>query len=198
MSKYRNYAFNHLIFMADAHTAAVLENNFSGTGSNMRRALRYASSSLNSGVEWGFTDDVASVNAFMLNGNHDNFTGETWNTARWSSIRNELAAKGATVSWSELKEVATYDGTNGPGSSASGDIYTEGNVQIILFEPATGKLEVAFHPKTGYVESNPTFEMIYAARQIMPWIPLLLFNDYSSFGCAGQNRQRAVDESSTR
>jgi hypothetical protein len=169
----RNYAFNHLIFMADADNAAVLENNFSGTGSAMRRELRYSGSELNTGIEWGFTDAVASVNAFMLNGNHDNFTGETWNTARWSSIRSELAAKGATVSWLELKEVATYDGTDGPGSSESGDIYTDGNIQIILFEPATGKLEVAFHPKTGSVGSNPAFDTIYNPS-IMPGIFLLL------------------------
>jgi hypothetical protein len=173
----KKYAFNHLIFMADATAAAVLENNFSGTGSNMRRALRYDDSALNSGIAWGFTDAVASVNAFMLNGNHDNFTGETSNTARWSSIRNELAAKGETVSWAELKEIATYDGGNGPGSATSGDIYSEENTQIILFEPSTGKLEVAFHPKTGSVASNPTFDVIYPARRIMPWIPLLLLKD---------------------
>lgn len=102
----RNYAFNHLIFMADANNAAVLENNFSGTGSNMRRALRYSNSVLNSGIDWGFTDAVASVNTFMLDGNHDNSTGKTWNTARWGSIRSQLTAKGAAVSWSELKEIA--------------------------------------------------------------------------------------------
>lgn len=172
----KNYAFNHLIFMADAVSAVVLENNFSGTGSNMRRALRYADSVLNSGIEWGFTDAVASVNAFMLLGNHDNFTGELWNTARWGSFRSQLASKGATVTWEELKEIATYEGGNGPGSNTTGDIYTDGNIQIILFEPASGKLEVAFHPKTGAVQSNPVFDVVFADNPVLPWIPLLLMD----------------------
>ena len=142
----------------------------------MRRALRYADSALNSGIEWGFTNAVASVNAFMLLGNHDNFTGELWNTARWSSFRSQLASKGATVTWEELKEIATYEGGNGPGSNTTGDIYTDGNIQIILFEPASGKLEVAFHPKTGTVQSNPVFDVVFAAHPVLPWIPLLLMD----------------------
>lgn len=176
----RNYAFNHIIFMADQDTAAALENNFSGTGSNMRRALRDHESALNDGIAWGFIDAVASVNAFMLDGNHDNFTGDIRNTARWGSIRSQLSAKGATVTWAELKEIATYDGGDGPGAMESGDIYSEENIQVILFEPSTGRLEVAFHPKTGSPTSNPMFDLVcegLALRHDMPWIPLLLLGD---------------------
>jgi hypothetical protein len=176
----RNYAFNHIIFMADTDTAAVLENNFSGTGSNIRRALRDDDSALNAGVEWGFIDAVASVNSFVLKGNHDNFTGEIRNTARWGSIRSQLMAKGETVTWAELKEIATYDGGDGPGAMESGDIYSEENIQVILFEPYTGRLEVAFHPKTGSPTSNPMFDLVcedLPDRQDMPWLPLLLLDD---------------------
>ena len=87
------------------------------------------------------------------------------------SLLDSYIAEGA---WKEIKEIASYDGENGPGSNTSGDIYTDGNIQIILFEPATGKLEVAFHPQAGSVASNPTFDLIYAAPPMMLWIPLLL------------------------
>ena len=176
----RDYAFNHIIFMADRDTAAALENNFSGTGSNMRRALRDHESALNDGITWGFIDGVAAVNAFMLDGNHDNFTGDIRNTARWASIGSQLSAKGATVTWAELKEIATYDGGDGPGAMEFGDIYSEENIQVILFEPSTGRLEVAFHPENGSPTSNPMFDLVCEGlplRQDMPWIPLLLLGD---------------------
>src|SRR5512133_161840 len=44
----RKYTFNHLVLLSDKNSAGVLENNFSGAGLNIRRALRTDTSSLNS------------------------------------------------------------------------------------------------------------------------------------------------------
>ncbi|HBE73785.1 MAG TPA: hypothetical protein DDW31_06850, partial [candidate division Zixibacteria bacterium] len=46
----RHYAYNHLVLMSDRNGGGVLENNFSGSGTAMRRALRRDSSGLNPGV----------------------------------------------------------------------------------------------------------------------------------------------------
>ncbi len=155
------YTVNHLIFLSDPDVSKVLENNFSGTGSNMRRALRTDSSELNDGVTWGIPNAIACVNSFVLKGNHDNFTGADFNTARWESFRRELLAKGDGVTFDQLKEVATYHTQEYPDAQSSGDIYCGANQTIVLFEPATFRLEVAFKPRDGSpLPARPVFNSI--------------------------------------
>jgi hypothetical protein len=156
----RNYAFNHLIFLSDKYTTHVLENNFSGTGTNIRRALRNDTSSLNPGITWGFTNAVAAVNSFLLLGNHDNHTGVMSNTKRWSSIKTQLQLYGDTVTLNELKLIASFDHGNGPGLQSDGDIYNIGTQQIVIFQPDVFHLEVAFKPKSGIMPTVPIFDNI--------------------------------------
>lgn len=156
----RNYAFNHLIFLSDKQTSQVLENNFSGTGTNMRRALRSDTSSLNPGITWGFTNAVAAVNSFLLLGNHDNFTGVLSNTNRWSSIKTQLQLYGVTITLNELKLIASFHNGDVPGSQSNGDIYNSSTQQIALFQPDIFHLEVAFKPKSGILPTDPIFENI--------------------------------------
>ena len=156
----RNYAFNHLILLSDKYTSHVLENNFSGTGTNIRRALRNDTSSLNPGITWGFTNAVAAVNSFLLSGNHDNHTGVLSNTKRWSSIKTQLQLYGDTVTLNELKLIASFDNGNGPGLQSDGDIYNIGTQQIVIFQPDVFHLEVAFKPKSGIMPTVPIFDNI--------------------------------------
>ena len=156
----KNYAFNHLILLSDKQTSQVLENNFSGTGTNIRRALRSDTSSLNPGITWGFTNAVAAVNSFLLLGNHDNHTGVLSNTKRWSSIKTQLQLYGDTITLNELKLIASFDNGNGPGFQSDGDIYNSGTQQIIIFQPDIFHLEIAFKPKSGIMPTDPVFEKI--------------------------------------
>ncbi len=134
----RSYCYNHDVLLADADEVAVLENNFSGWGDNMHRALRYDDSALNPGVEWNHDDVVAVVNSFVLKGNHDNHTDAPWNTARWRYFSQAVDEYGPTIDRLELKSIAT------------GDVYNPGNCQhLTVFEPQTLELEVMFKPGGG-------------------------------------------------
>ncbi len=157
----RHYAYNHLVLMSDRNGGGVLENNFSGSGTAMRRALRRDSSGLNPGVEWEHPGAVAAVNSFVLAGNHDNHTGVQFNTGRWASFRSQLGAFGQ-VDWEELKLVAGFDNGNGPGYEYT-DIYNAGNHQIVCFRPDSMILEVAFKPKSGVLPDDPIFQRVPAS-----------------------------------
>lgn len=158
----KHYAYNHLILLSDQVGGGVLENNFSGTGTNVRRALRRDTSALNPGIEWEYQGAVAAVNSFVLAGNHDNHTGVQFNTGRWSSFRSQVGLCGGEADWEELKLAASFDNGNGPGYEYT-DIYNAGNHQIVCFRPDSMALEVAFKPKSGVLPSDPFFQRVPVA-----------------------------------
>ena len=156
----RNYPFNHNVLLSDSQTSKVLEDNFSGTGTNMQRALRSDTSALNPGITWGLTDAVATVNSFLLLGNHDNHTGNPSNMNRWESLKTQLQNYAGTITLDELKLIASFDNDDGPDNSSDGDIYNSGTQQIVLFQPDNFHMEVAFKPKSGILPADPVFEDI--------------------------------------
>lgn len=145
----KRYAFNHNILMADRQACAVLENNISGEGTNMRRELRTYDSQLNPGVEWGFADAIGVVNSFLLNGNHDNHTHNSSNTNRFETMKSQLAVKGETVTKEELIEI-----------SFESSMYGYSSQHIVIFDPTSSGVDVFFHPKTGNNPGIPVFETI--------------------------------------
>lgn len=145
----RHYAFNHNVLFSDTNTSRVLENDLSGT-----RALRTPSSALNSGITWGLSNALGCVNSFVLKGNHDNHTGEPWNYLRWNNGRTQLSAKGKTVTVAELKAVACYR------TEDDGCIYHDGNQMIVLFQPATRALQIAFRPRNNVLPAVPAFTAV--------------------------------------
>lgn len=153
------YAFNHLIALADAKTGGVLENNISGTGSNMRRALRRADSPLNEGITWGISDAVGCVNSFLLAGNHDNHSDNNANTGRWHAMKEKLLEKGDKVTLDGLKDVISFHHGEEPGSAGDGDLYNTRTQQIVMFQPDSFHLEVFFRPK-GSLPPKPVFREI--------------------------------------
>lgn len=158
----KHYAYNHLVLMSDRFGGGVLENNFSGTGTAMRRALRRDTSELNPGIEWEYPGAVAAVNSFVLSGNHDNHTGVQFNTGRWSSFRSQVGLGGGQVDWEELKIIAGFDNGNGPGYEYT-DIYNAGNHQIVCFRPDSMVLEAAFKPRSGILPDDPIFHRVTLA-----------------------------------
>jgi hypothetical protein len=153
----RHYAFNHLIVLGDPNETKIFENNFSGQGTNgqrVKRALRSSDSRLNDGIKWGISNAIGSVNSFMLWGNSDNYTSNDYNTKRWKNMREQLLAKGDTVTVDELKEVMSYD-NGSPGTfQNSGDLYNKLTQCSVIFQPDTLTLEIAFslRDKPGYLK----------------------------------------------
>lgn len=157
------YGFNHLIFLADENNTGILENNISGNGTDMRREIRYGDSPLMPGIEWGYDDIVIGVSAFMLNGNHDNFTDSIIATSRFQSykIKLDTALPDNKISWEELKIIQSYDGNDGvPSEMEYGDIYNAGTRYITIFEPHSLKLEVFFSASDTPEEDPVNFKMI--------------------------------------
>lgn len=161
---YKLYTYNHVIGLSDPNSSIILENNFSGQGANgmrVKRAIRYEDSQLNREVEWGIDNAIASVNSFVLYGNHDNHTVNDYNTRRWKNIRNELTTKGPVITKEELREICSFNDGSPGVFSESGDVYNRMTLQMVLFEPDTLSLEVYFRPKGERVNpDHPVFEKI--------------------------------------
>ena len=96
------------------------------------RALRIDDSALNPGLLWGFDDAVAAVNAFMLNGNYDNFLRKwgdpEYNSIRWESYKSQLGLKGPTVTFEEMKEIVSYH------QNDQNYTYHQGTQYIVVFD----------------------------------------------------------------
>jgi hypothetical protein len=165
MNPEKNYAFNHLFFLSDEKKSMVLEDNISGDGTDMRRALRACDSELNESVSWGIRNAIGAVNSFLLKGNHDNHTKKPGNFERWNSLRSQVAEKvSGGITFDEIKEIISFDNGDGPNRTTDGDLYCLGNVQTIVFEPNTFKLEIAFAPSDGNLPVDPLFQMIFNAN----------------------------------
>ena len=158
------YAFNHVIGFSDPNTSVILENNFSGSGSDdqkVKRAVRNSGSKLNKNITWGISDAVAAVNSFILYGNHDNHTPNKYNTKRWEKLKTQLLSKGPRVTASQLKEVISYHQGSPGVFSESGDIYNKMTLQMVIFEPDSFSLEIFFRPKNNRRNPvHPVFETI--------------------------------------
>ena len=159
-SQKRDYTFGHLIFLSDPKTAAVLENNISGTSDSLRE-VRTEKSILNKGIEWGIDNSIGTVNSFMLKGNFDNHSNYIINTKRWDNLKKHLTSKADVVTLDELIQVITFhNGATGIGDQAEGSLYNDRTQQIVLFEPRNLNLKVFFRPKDGVLPNNPEFNTI--------------------------------------
>lgn len=162
------YAVNHIIGFSDSEGSKVLENNISGTGATgqrVRRALRSADSRLNKDITWGIGDAIGCVNSFLLYGNFDNHTSNKYNTRRWKNMKGQLLAMGPSVTAEEMKNVIAYN-HGSPGTFMdSGDLYNKMTLQMIVFQPDSLTLEIAFRSRnTRKAPEKPVFEEIPVFR----------------------------------
>jgi hypothetical protein len=146
----RVYAYNNTMFIADKNIAKVLENDF-----ERNRALRVVDSELNPGITWGISDAIACVNAFMLKGNFDNFTGKVWQTDRWASFRTMLTQDGDTVDIDQIRAIMSYH-KPGDGGMDPGDIFNAGTVQCMAYSFSENRLELWL----GTFVDDPQYETI--------------------------------------
>ena len=145
--------------LADSNTVKVLENDLEGT-----RALRDANSVLNPGITWGFTDALGVVNAFLLQNNHDNFSTNSFNTARWLGITDQLNLYLPQITVNDMKKITTYYGTSDistPWLSTDGFIMNWETQQIIIYDSKTPELQVFFRNNRaiGTVNNTTSFDV---------------------------------------
>jgi len=114
------YTFNHLIFLADDHTAKVLENSATDHEIELHRTLRCDSDKLNPGIAWGYPNCIAAVNAFIRKGNADNFPMYNINKPRWKSLRSQLWWTGNRINSDKIKQIASYYTGKAPGPANPG------------------------------------------------------------------------------
>jgi hypothetical protein len=158
------YTVNHVIVLSDPSESKVLENNISGistVGSRVKRAVRTADSKLNVGVTWGIDNAVASVNSFILYGNHDNHTKNKYNTRRWDYIKEQLNKSNVPITPDSIREIMTYCNGNPDAFMDTKYLYNRATLSTVIFQPDNLSLEVSFFPRNSLkTPSKPTFERI--------------------------------------
>nr|NQU92796.1 hypothetical protein [Bacteroidota bacterium] len=132
----RIYAYHNNMFIADKNTAKVLENDY-----ERNRELRVVDSELNPGITWSIPNAISCVNAFVLKGNFDNFTGQVWNTNRWASFKNMLEQGGNAVDIERVRTIMSYHKPESGGMDP-GDIYNAGTVQSIAYSFSDNHMEL--------------------------------------------------------
>lgn len=162
MDSDKDYAFNHLFFLSDENKSMVLENNLSGNGTDMKRALRSFDSELHESISWGIDNAIGAVNSFLLKGNHDNHTKNRSNVERWGSLKSQVIEKSNEgITWDEIIDIISFDNGDGPGRPVDGDLYNRSNVHTIVFQPSAYKLEIEFAPSDGDLPTDPVFKLIF-------------------------------------
>lgn len=178
------YCFNHLVFLADPKQSEVLENNLSGQGADVHRALRSKDSELNSDLAWDIPDSIGTVNCFLLKGNVDNhidpmekmrwekkirasggkltlnFIPGNLNNPRLDAMKRELKLLGPVISADGMKTVMSEHTGSMPDSAYKGDLYNRFTIQSIVYQPATDSLQIFFHPRNAGLPAMPTFENV--------------------------------------
>jgi len=154
-----DYAFNHLIFLADENKAAVLENNIGWVG----RGLRTSGSTLREGLSWGIADTVATVNDFRLPNNYYN-PGDKSNSQRWKSFQDLYAASqlSGKIDVERMKGIAGYYGTGGDDEQGALFLsnlkdYKYSTMQSIILRMDTMEMWIHFSPTGGVMPLKPTY-----------------------------------------
>lgn len=157
--KTKDYAFNHLVFLADENEAGVLEENIGSPG----RGFRRADSTLRQGVSWDIPEAVATVNDFRLPGNYVYPDDDPSDNNRWRSYRSLLSsslAHGTKIDAENMKGIAGFWGTDG-NAYTSGAVFLSNRivtVQSIILRMDTLEMWVHFSPAgTGPMPLRPTY-----------------------------------------
>lgn len=161
----KNYAYNHLILLADTKSVRFLENNISNFGEKPRRELRTDTSSLNSNIVWPYKSIIAAVNCFMLQGQPNNYNqGELAkiNVERWklltSRLYKTLEARQNKLSKDDVKSIMCSYWGKEPKSliwDDVGDLYNQESQQMFLYVPEDNYLEIFYKPTDGSTPKDP-------------------------------------------
>ncbi|MCX6242153.1 MAG: C45 family autoproteolytic acyltransferase/hydrolase [Bacteroidetes bacterium] len=160
--KDRDYTFNHLIFLADEHSAGILEDNIGSKA----RSLRTPLSKLRPGAEWGIPNTFATVNDNRLPGNFVENPEYPGNLKRWSSLKNQYSSqlKSGRIDIEKMKLIAGFPSTDGSAKS-SGALFRSNDhtptLQSIILKMDTYELWVGFAPQ-GKLPMKPSYLQIFS------------------------------------
>ena len=148
------YCFSHSILFGDKQSVAILENDLTGTGLYARQ-LRTDVTPLAKDITWGFKDAVCAVNSFVAKGNETGSFKDKWNTDRWNAYRAIVGSNGTQISWDTLKMML---GNGGPKEKTMP--YNFQSVQMMVYKPTTGALEVAFCGRGEDLPDRPDWQPV--------------------------------------
>lgn len=159
----KDYTYSHLIFLADATNAMVLENNVAGAGLLPKRDTRMDTSVLQPFITWPYTEMLGVVNCFMLAGQVDNYN-QMFNTQRWALMKQKVdavtAAGHGLVTFSDVQGIMTSYWQSEPRDFEKGDIYNTWTYQMMTYIPAKKRLEVFFKPNRDDTPTPPPFTSV--------------------------------------
>ena len=165
--KDKDYTFNHLIFLADEHSAGVLEDNI---GSKVR-GLRTPSSKVRAGSEWGIPNTFATVNDNRLPGNFVENPESQSNIKRWSSLKSQYKSqlKSGKIDIEKMKLIAGFSSADGNAKS-SGALFRSNDhaptLQSIILKMDTYELWVAFAPQ-GKLPMKPSYLQVFRGNPFL-------------------------------
>ena len=158
----KNYTFNHLIFLADEHSAGVLEDNIGSKA----RGIRTVSSKVRPGAEWGIPNTFATVNDNRLPGNFVENPESQSNLKRWSSLKSQysLQLKAGKIDIEKMKLIVGFPSADG-NAKASGALFRSNDhaptLQSIVLKMDSYELWVAFAPQ-GKLPMKPSFLQVFS------------------------------------
>lgn len=154
------YAFNHLVFIADAKTAGVMEENIGSPA----RGLRRGDSPALEGLAWGIPDTVCTVNDFRLPGNFHTSPPAPADQNRWLSYQalfNQQLATGK-INLDKMKIIAGYPGQD--GTAIGGAVFRSDaipSIQSVVMRMDTLETWVHFEPE-GKPPVTPSYIQVFA------------------------------------
>jgi hypothetical protein len=157
----KEYTFNHLIFLADEHSAGILEDNMGSSA----RGLRTPSSTLRPGAGWDIPNTIATVNDNRLPGNFVETPESESNLKRWSSLKSQYKTllKSGKIDIEKMKLIAGYSSADGNARS-SGALFRSADhvptLQSIILRMDTYELWVAFAPQ-GKLPLKPAYLQVF-------------------------------------
>ncbi|MCX6284085.1 MAG: C45 family autoproteolytic acyltransferase/hydrolase [Bacteroidetes bacterium] len=159
--KDKDYTFNHLIFLADEHSAGVLEDNIGSKA----RGLRTPSSNVRPGAEWGIPNTFATVNDNRMPGNFVENPESQSNLKRWTSLKKQYSSqlKSGKIDIEKMKLIAGFSSSDGNAKS-SGALFRSNDhtptLQSIILKMDTYELWVAFAPQ-GKLPMKPAYLQVF-------------------------------------
>ena len=153
----KNFTYSHNIVVTDKNDCFVAEDCVDTSEySAGLSTLRDKDTPLTDGISWDNPDSLCVVNAFLSEGADDSFTISGHNYIRFCKY-NEWVGEKDKLSVSDIKSIVTRESTQ--RDSGWQNIYSYLTYHIVIYDYATGELDIAFTGPEGVVD-HPVFTKV--------------------------------------
>ncbi|MCR5251540.1 MAG: hypothetical protein K6E50_13135 [Lachnospiraceae bacterium] len=157
----KNFTFSHNIFICDRdHTFVAEDSAYEGEEYSEQSILRDADTPLMDGLTWDNPDCLCAVNSFVTEGSEDRITYSASNYVRFYKYNKWFSEKDK-LSFGDLKGIVTNEKPQ--YDSLAQKIYGDITFEVIVYDYATGELQVALTGEEGILE-HPDY-----IRIVSPW-----------------------------